>query len=110
MRSDRTLGQPRGPGRRSLKSRIPAPLRRGLLLFVLFLVIEYLVIPELVGARKDLNLLGHLNIGWMIAGLVLEAVSLFCYALLTRALLPPGGGPGCPGCSGSTWPRPRWRT
>ena len=30
----------------------------------------------------------------MIAGLVLEAVSLFCYALLTRALLPPGLRPG----------------
>jgi uncharacterized protein (TIRG00374 family) len=94
MRSDRTVGQPGGSGRRSLKSRIPAPLRRGVLLFVLFLVIEYLVIPELVGARKDLNLLGRLNIGWMIAGLVLEAVSLFCYALLTRALLPPERRPG----------------
>jgi len=29
----------------------------------------------------------------MIAGLVLEGVSLFCYALLTRALLPPEGRP-----------------
>ena len=94
MRSDRAPGRPGGPGRRSLKSRIPAPLRRGLLLFVLLLIIEYLVIPELLGARKDLNLLGRLNIGWMIAGLVLEAVSLFCYALLTRALLPPGLRPG----------------
>ena len=93
MRSDRTPGRRGGPGRRSLKSRIPAPLRRGLLLFVLLLIIEYLVIPELVGARKDLNLLGRLNIGWMIAGLALEAVSLFCYALLTRALLP-GRRPG----------------
>jgi uncharacterized protein (TIRG00374 family) len=88
MRSKRASGRRGGSGQRSLKSRIPAPLRRGLLLFVLFLIIEYLVIPELVGARKDLSLLGRLNVGWMIAGLVLEAVSLFCYALLTRALLP----------------------
>jgi Lysylphosphatidylglycerol synthase TM region len=94
MRSDRAPSPPGGAGRRSLKSRIPAPLRRGLLLFVLLLIIEYLVIPELVGARKDLNLLGRLNIGWMIAGLVLEGVSLFCYALLTRALLLPGRRPG----------------
>jgi uncharacterized protein (TIRG00374 family) len=94
MRSDRARSRPGGPGRRSLKFRIPAPLRRGLLLFVLLLIVEYLVIPELVGARKDLNLLGRLNIGWMIAGLVLEGVSLFCYALLTRALLPPAGRPG----------------
>jgi uncharacterized protein (TIRG00374 family) len=32
-------------------------------------------------------------VGWMIAGLILEAVSLFCYALLNRVLLPPEGRP-----------------
>ncbi len=69
------------------------PLRRVVLLFLLVLIIEYLVIPELVGASKDLNLLARLSVGWLIAGLVLEAVSLFCYALLTRALLPPEGRP-----------------
>jgi uncharacterized protein (TIRG00374 family) len=70
------------------------PLRRVVILFILALIIEYLVIPELVGASKDAYLLGRLNVGWLIAGLVLEAVSLFCYALLTRALLPPRGRPG----------------
>jgi uncharacterized protein (TIRG00374 family) len=69
------------------------PLRRVVILFILALIIEYLVIPELVGASKDVYLLGRLNVGWLIAGLVLEAVSLFCYALLTRALLPPRGRP-----------------
>jgi uncharacterized protein (TIRG00374 family) len=77
----------------SLKSRIPSPLRRGLIIFALLLIIEYLVIPELVGASKNLNLLAQVNAGWMLAGLVLEGLSLFCYALLTRALLPPGGRP-----------------
>ena len=37
------------------------PLRRGIVLFVIALVIEYLVVPELVGASKDLNLLGRVN-------------------------------------------------
>jgi uncharacterized protein (TIRG00374 family) len=69
------------------------PLRRLAILLILALIVEYLVIPELVGARKDLYLLGRLNIGWMIAGLILEAVSLFCYALLNRVLLPPEGRP-----------------
>jgi uncharacterized protein (TIRG00374 family) len=64
------------------------------ILLILALIVEYLVIPELVGASKDAYLLGRLNVGWLIAGLVLEAVSLFCYALLTRALLPPEGRPG----------------
>ena len=37
------------------------PLRRTVLLFVLLLIIEYLVVPGLVGASKDLYLLGQVN-------------------------------------------------
>jgi uncharacterized protein (TIRG00374 family) len=70
------------------------PLRRLLLLLILALIVEYLVIPELVGASKDLYLLGRLNVGWMIAGVVAEAASLFCYALLNRVLLPSQYRPG----------------
>ncbi|HEY2689701.1 MAG TPA: lysylphosphatidylglycerol synthase transmembrane domain-containing protein [Streptosporangiaceae bacterium] len=69
------------------------PLRRLVILLVLALIVEYLVIPELVGASKDLYLLGRVNVFWMIAGLILEAASLFCYALLTRVLLPAEGRP-----------------
>ncbi len=93
MRAARQDHPPDKPARPSLKSRIPSPLRRGLILFVLLLIVEYLVIPELVGASRNLYLLGRVNVGWMIAGLVLEGVSLFCYALLTRDLLPPDGRP-----------------
>jgi len=69
------------------------PLRRGVLLFVLLLVVEYLVVPELVGASKDLYLLGRVNAAWLAAGLILEGLSLFCYAVLTKVLLPPGPKP-----------------
>jgi uncharacterized protein (TIRG00374 family) len=69
------------------------PLRRGVLLFVLLLIVEYLVVPELVGASKDLYLLGRVNAAWLAAGLVLEGLSLFCYAVLTKVLLPPGPKP-----------------
>ena len=69
------------------------PVRRVVLLFVLALVVEYLVVPELVGARKDLFLLDQVNGGWAAAGVVLEGVSLFCYAVLTKVLLPPGPKP-----------------
>ena len=44
------------------------PLRRGVLIFVLILIVEYLVVPELVGASKDLHLLGQVNPYWLIAG------------------------------------------
>ena len=66
------------------------PLRRGILIFALVLIIEYLVVPELVSASKDLNLLGQVNAAWLVAGVILEGLSLFCYGLLTQALLPPG--------------------
>jgi uncharacterized protein (TIRG00374 family) len=80
-------------GWRGLLQTARRPLRRLAILLILALIVEYLVIPELVGASKDLYLLGRLNVGWMIAGLILEAVSLFCYALLNRVLLPPEGRP-----------------
>jgi hypothetical protein len=70
------------------------PLRRLVIIFVLLLIVEYLVIPELIGASKDLYLLGRLNVGWMVAGVILEGLSLFCYALLNRVLLPAEGRPG----------------
>jgi uncharacterized protein (TIRG00374 family) len=69
------------------------PLRRLAILLILALIVEYLVIPELVGASKDLYLLGRLNVGWLIAGTIIEGVALFCYALLNRVLLPAEGRP-----------------
>src|ERR1700758_5423063 len=69
------------------------PLRRGVLLFVLLLIVEYLVVPELVGASKDLYLLGQVNAIWLAVGVTLEGLSLFCYAVLTKVLLPPGPKP-----------------
>jgi uncharacterized protein (TIRG00374 family) len=66
------------------------PLRRVTLLFIVALIVEYLVVPELVGASKDLNLLGRLDAAWLVAGVILEGLSLFCYGLLTQAMLPPG--------------------
>ena len=71
----------------SWRSKVPAWLRHGVVIFLLLLIVEYLVIPELVGAKKDLHLLNQLNVGWLAAGIVLEAASLLCYALLTRSLL-----------------------
>ena len=91
-------GQGRSGGRwrlwRGWLSLLAKPARRGVLIFILLLVIEYLVVPELVGASKDLYLLGQVSAWWVAAGVVLEGVSLFCYAVLTRVLLPPGPKPG----------------
>lgn len=71
------------------RTRFPRPLRHGIVLFVIALVVEYLVVPELVGASKHLSLLSRLNVGWLVAGVAFEAASLFSYTLLTKVLLPP---------------------
>src|SRR5580693_3412023 len=101
MRTDRA--QPAGePGahedpKATIRSRwrswlplVVKPLRRGIVIFALVLIIEYLVVPELIGASKDLHLLGQVNPAWLAAGAILEGLSLFCYGLLTQAVLPPG--------------------
>ncbi len=85
-----------GERRRGWRGWLPLvakPLRRGILIYIILLIIEYLVVPELTGASKDLYLLGRVNVYWMAAGVILEALSLFCYGLLTRALLKPEGRP-----------------
>lgn len=73
--------------------RLVRPARLVVLLFIIVLVVEYLVVPELVGASKDLYLLGRINALWVVSGTALEGVALFCYAVLTRVLLPPGPKP-----------------
>ena len=62
-------------------------LLRGVAIVLALLVIEYFVIPKLIGASKNLDLLSDLNIGWLAAGIAFEAGSLLCWALLTRVLL-----------------------
>jgi len=74
-------------------SLLAKPARRGAIIFILVLVIEYLVVPELVGASKDLYLLERVSAWWVAAGVALEGMSLFCYAVLTKVLLPPGPKP-----------------
>jgi uncharacterized protein (TIRG00374 family) len=101
MRTDRDgPGRPPGAGagprdgwRSSWRPWLPflvKPLRHGIVIFVVLLIVEYLLVPELVGASKDLSLLGRVNPAWLAAGVVLEGASLFCYGLLTQAVLPPG--------------------
>lgn len=63
-------------------------LRRGFLIFAVLLIIEYLVIPRLVVASKSLLLLADINVLWLVAGIALEGLALFCYALLSRTVLP----------------------
>jgi uncharacterized protein (TIRG00374 family) len=87
--ADRADGAPR-PRRRSGVNR---NLRRVLSLLVLALVVEYLVLPQIAGARKALALLAHADVGFLLAGIGFEALSLLAYAKLTRSMLPASQAP-----------------
>ena len=70
--------------------RLPRLARHGLGLFLVLLVVEYLVVPELVNARKSLQALEHVNVALLLLGLALEIASQVAYARLTLVVLPPG--------------------
>jgi hypothetical protein len=72
------------------KRRLRSDVRWGITAFVVVLVAEYLVVPELAGARKSIAALRRVNVGYLVAGVLLEAAALTAYALLTRAVLPQG--------------------
>jgi len=55
----------------------------------LILVTWLLVVPQLHGSMHSLHLLLHAGSAWILVALVAELASLGCYALLTRAVLPP---------------------
>ena len=61
---------------------------RGASGFIALLVIEYVVLPELAGARKSLHLITQANYLLVVVGIVLEALSLSAYGKLTQTLLP----------------------
>jgi uncharacterized protein (TIRG00374 family) len=73
-------------------ARIPVPktLRRVLSLLVLAAIVEYLVLPQVAGARHAIHLVVHGDVWLVLLGVALEAASLVAYSCLTRSLLPKG--------------------
>lgn len=57
-------------------------------MIVLLLIVEYVLVPQLAGAGETLGLLAHVNTLYVVAGVILEAASLFVYSMLTRTVLP----------------------
>ncbi|MFL5767160.1 MAG: YbhN family protein [Actinomycetota bacterium] len=68
-------------------------LRRVGFTLALFLIVEYLVLPQIAGARKSLSLLSDAQLAPIVAGVILEVASILAYAMLTRSLLPHGQRP-----------------
>jgi uncharacterized protein (TIRG00374 family) len=81
---------PRRPAKKKRRWwHLPRFLRRGLVIIVFLLIVEYLVIPEFLLAKRSINALEHVNIGLLLIGLLLEVLAQLAYARLTLVLLPP---------------------
>jgi hypothetical protein len=85
MQEDRTASRRR--------RRVRSQVKWGVYAVGLFLVFEYLVLPQLAGARKSLDLLGRINVAYVIAGVGLEAAALVSYSQLTHTVLRREGPP-----------------
>ncbi len=72
---------------------IPKPVRRLVGFAVAFVLLYFLVLPNISQQKGKLNLLTHINWFFVAASLVLEAASLVAYAMLTRAILSQFGKP-----------------
>jgi len=77
------------PRRRRMRRQV----KWGLYAVGLVLIFEYLVLPQLAGARKSVTLLGKINFAYVIAGVVLEASALVAYSRLTHTVLHHEGPP-----------------
>jgi putative heme transporter len=64
-------------------------LRRTAMVVMFFLIFNYLVLPQLGGARQAVDRLSQVNPFLLLAALGLELASLGAYAQLTRVTLPP---------------------
>ena len=75
------------------RRRVRRQVKWGLYAVGFFLILEYLVLPQLAGARKSVNLLGRVNTVYVIAGVVLETAALVSYSQLTDTVLHHEGPP-----------------
>jgi uncharacterized protein (TIRG00374 family) len=76
-----------------LRSRIPPQVRYAVSVGVVVFLLEYLVLPEVASARRDVHVLGQVNVISLAIAVVLEAAALFAYALLSRTVLAPDSPP-----------------
>ncbi len=71
----------------SRRAKTKRRIRRGVLLLIMLIVFNYLVLPQLAGAREALETLSHVRWWLLIAGVGLQLAALAAYTQLTMAAL-----------------------
>jgi hypothetical protein len=77
------------PRRRFHLPKVPRQVRWTVTIVVLIFLADYVVLPDIANVRKSLNLLGRVNIAYIVLAVGLEAAALLSYAELSRAVLNP---------------------
>lgn len=93
MRAAPTDNPDSGVRPRRGRRRLPRSVTRLVRLLLFFLIVNYLVLPQLAGARRSAHVLRNLNPLLAVSAVACEALALAAYAELTRVLLPPAGRP-----------------
>ncbi len=75
---------------RARRTLLPRNVKFTLGVLVAFFVGEYVLLPELASARRELHRIGQLNFVWLVLGTLLEVGALIAYAEVTRTVLSPG--------------------
>ncbi len=78
------------PATRVRRRFLPRNVKITLMVLLLFFIGEYILLPELASARRELHQLTHLNFVWLALGALLEVAALAAYAELTHTVLSPG--------------------
>jgi hypothetical protein len=76
-----------------LRARVPPQVRFAFSFGIGFFLLEYLVLPELASARRDVHVVGHINAYSLVIAAALEAAALLAYAELSRTVLEPDAPP-----------------
>lgn len=82
------------PAKRRRRRLLPAPIWHIGKLLIVALIIEYLVVPQVAGTRKALNLLSGVHPAWLLLGVLLQVLCLLAYSQMTRYILPSDSDPG----------------
>jgi len=72
-----------------LKARIPPQVRWLFTFGVLIFLAEYVVLPEVASARRNVHVLAQVNVWFLGLAVLLEASALLAYAELSRTVLTP---------------------
>ena len=79
-----------GPQPQVRRRFLPRNVKITLTVVLLFFIGEYILLPELASARREVHQLTHLNALWLILGGLLELAALVAYTQLTHTVLSPG--------------------